>query len=138
MERLMLSMFLALTMVACGSQRIKFNSPAGDELYLVKKRLTITIPMLEVVKTGKHPVELRVSRSHARDLGLSEGFELYGYLVVGAPTENSSLTNVVLEIPDDLIIAARKEGKVLETVVYDEGQGGAILVRLKLGEIRPF
>jgi len=132
----MLAALLTWAVAGCGKMHISINQPTGSILELVMKREKLQIPGVHPIPMGKHPCELTITDEHAKKLGFAGSFKLYGWLTVGLPTETSKLTNVTLDVPDDLILAAKTEGRVLEVYAYDDSSG-TILVSLKLGEIDP-
>lgn len=127
---------LLFSLLACAPQRIQFSSPGDTELILVRSRQVIEIPSQHELRPGRYPVELKIEAERAKALGLKGPLSLYGWLEVGQRTVNSSLTAVVLDVPDDLVRAASQDGRVLQSLVLDE-QAQVVLVSLKLGAYNP-
>lgn len=125
-----------LLLTACAHMQVQIDAPQGDTL-IVDNKERIEIPGRRTFSPGKHVARLEISDTHARRLGVASSTVLYGYLTVGQPTENASLTNLSLSVSDDLIKEVVRTGQVMETMLYDDGAGGQVLVSLKLGSRAP-
>lgn len=139
MRLLLASALLVLCVSGCATS-VKFEvvGPTKGQLSIGKGVASCTIPCKLWVETGTYKVILRVPASYAKTLGEQVGFSLYGYLTIGKPTNNSKFAFVQLKLADHLLVAAQRQGKVIETYTYDTGAKGAVLVRIKLGNSRPW